>query len=132
MTIKDGNKPMMIWGGPAKNKLHLIIAQDTANNSSAYLDSGSDKNRDPACTRTHASLDFCWRTKPRPRQLAFVQIRVGLLGSKKDRVGADIKDNLAFSKASSRPSDQTNSFLVLRRERRGLNRLAIVGVLAES
>jgi hypothetical protein len=70
--------------------------------------------------------------KPRPRQLASVQIRVGLDGSKKDRVGAEVNDCLIFSMALSNSNDHINSFRVLRGGQRGLNRLATVGVLRES
>ena len=118
---------------PSQENITLIIAHDTANNSSsiiAYLVSGSDKKREPACTNTHVSSNFCWGTKPSPCRLASVQIRVGLLGSKKERIGAT-RDDLTPPKTSSSPGDHTKSFFVLRRGRRGFNRPAMAGILAE-
>ena len=88
-----------------------MMAHDTASSSNsiiAYRDSALDRNLEPACIRDHVSPVFCCRTNPRPCRLASVHRRVGLVGSKYDSVGADIRDAW---KALSNSSDQTNSFL---------------------
>ena len=82
--------------------------------------------------RAHLSPVFCCNTNPRPCRLASVQRRVGLSGSKKEIVGADVRDCFAVTKAWSRFGDQVNSFFVLSKGRSGASRPARVAVLAES
>ena len=78
----------------------------------AYRDSASDRNLEPAWTTDQMPSCCCWRTKPRPWRLASVYRRVDLVGSKYDSVGADVSDSLTVRNAVSNSSDQMNSFLV--------------------
>ena len=61
---------------PERNILQVLCtAQMTASIFSliiVYLDSASDRNRDPAWISAHPSFVFCWRTKPSPCLLASV------------------------------------------------------------
>ena len=99
----------------------------------AYRDSVSERKREPAWMRAYdPSVDFCWRTKPRPSLLASVQIRVGLKASKKDRTGATVRVCFAVVNAWSCWLFQTKSLLVLRRGRNGTRAAATDSVLAES
>ena len=112
-----------------------MMAQATASSSSsitAYRDSGSDRNLDPAWKRTQLLPSYCCRMNPRPCLLASVQSRVGLRLSKNARVGLDVSDSLAAWNARSWSVVHMNSFLVLRRGRSGANRLAIASVLVDS
>ena len=47
----------------------------------------------------HVSPVFCYSTNPRPRRLVSVHNRVGLSGSKKESVGADMSDCLAVGES---------------------------------
>ena len=103
----------MKWGKPAKNNLHLVIAQATVSNSSsmtAYRDSGSDKNLDPAWMRTQLLPSCCCRMNPRPCLLASVHSPVGLQLSKNARTGLDVSDSLAIQNAQSCSVDHMNLF----------------------
>ena len=61
-----------------------------------------------------------------------MQRRVGLSGSKKETVGADVSACLVVLNAWSRSGDRLNSFFVLNNGRKCANRLASVAVLDES
>ena len=128
MTLKCGK--------PARNILHFMMAQEIASSSSsmtAYRDSASVRKRDPAWMRAQVSSSvFCCKMNPRPCLLASVHRRVGLLASKKERVGAIVSDPLAVLNAWSWSADQMKSFFVLRRGRSGARCMATDSVLAES
>ena len=98
----------------------------------AYRDSVSVRNLDPAWMRTQLLSSYCCSTNPRPCLLASVHSCVGLHMSKNDKVGVDVSDSLAIQNAWSCSAVHRNSFLVLRRGRSGASRPATVSVHADS
>ncbi len=93
----------------------------------AYRDSVSERNLDPVWISAHLSPIFCCSMNPRPWRLASVHRHVSLFWSKKDRMGAVVRDCFVVANAWSSSGDYRNSFLVLSRDRRGANRPATVG-----
>ena len=72
----------------------------------------------------HVLPVFCCSTNPRPCRLASVHNHVGFSGSKKESVGADMSDCLAWS--------SSGIHLVLRRGRSGASSPEMAAVLATS
>ena len=73
---------MVRFCSPIKNNLHLETAQHTASISSsmtAYLDSMSLRNHDPAWMRFHVPAVFCCKVKPRPWWLYSICRQAGRL-----------------------------------------------------
>lgn len=102
----------------------LEIAQHTtsiSNSITAYLDSVLVRNHDPVWTRFHVPAVFCCNMKPRPWWLASVDRRVGLLASKYDSTGVDVRVSLIAVKACWWSGDQRKLFLVLRSGRSGVS-----------
>ena len=101
---------------PIKNTLNFNIAHVTASNSNsitAYLDSASVRQREPAWTRRHCpSAVCCCMTNPRPCLLASVHTLVGLATS---NTGAVVKHSFVFASAWLCSVVHVNSVFVLRR-----------------
>ena len=108
-----------------------MMARDTAkssNSMTAYQDSASERNLEPAWMRGQLSPAFV-ATRNRVTLVCSAKMRVGLAGLKNELVGADVRACFAEMKALSRSGDHKNSFLVLSSGRKGASRFA---VLAES
>ena len=111
---------MKMWHASQEN----VALQVTASNSSsmmAYLDYAPDRNLEPAWTSFLVSPCLCCKMNPSPWRLASVHSRVCLSTSKKERVGEEVSDSLAFPNARSWLGVHTKSFLMLSSGRRGAN-----------